>query len=103
MIDVFEPATGQRAGPIGDDDPVRAGDILQAGREVGRLADRRGLVRRGVADELADDDEPVAMPIRTRGRVPLAVLAMASCRSSSATISSAAWMARAASSSWARG
>src|SRR5262245_31935064 len=43
--------------PIRDDDPVRPGDRLQAGREVRRLADDPALLRRTLADQVADDDE----------------------------------------------
>jgi hypothetical protein len=43
---------------LGDDDRVRLGEALQAGCQVGRLADHRLLLRRPRADQVADDDEP---------------------------------------------
>ncbi len=43
---------------IGDDDLVRFGEALQAGRQVRRLADHRLLLRGAGANEIADHDEP---------------------------------------------
>ncbi len=41
-----------------DQDGIRAGEGLQAGRKVGRLANDGLLARRTLADRLADDDDP---------------------------------------------
>ena len=43
---------------LGDDDPVRLGDALQARRKVRRLADDAALLRLARSDQVADDDQP---------------------------------------------
>src|SRR5262249_3991893 len=41
---------------VGDDDPVRRGDGLQASGQVRRLADDAALLRITLADQVADDE-----------------------------------------------
>ena len=43
---------------LGDDHGVRLGQGLQARREVRRLADDAALLRRALADQVADHDQP---------------------------------------------
>ena len=58
----LEQATEQASRAFGDDDPARRGQILQARGEVRRLADRRFLLGRPAADEIADDHGPGGDP-----------------------------------------
>ena len=57
-IAVFEQAADPPSRARGDDDLVRLGQGLQAGGEVRRFADDRLLLRRALADQIADDDQP---------------------------------------------
>ena len=54
----LEQAADQPPGRLGDHDAARLGQRLQPGREVRRLADHRLLLRRTLADQIADHDEP---------------------------------------------
>src|SRR5262249_48379979 len=57
-IAVFEQIADQPASACGDNDGIRLGERLQTGREVRCFADDRLLLRRALADQIADDDEP---------------------------------------------
>jgi hypothetical protein len=57
-IAVLEEITDQPPCAGGDDDRARLGQGLQPGGEVGRLADDRLLLRRSLADQIADDHQP---------------------------------------------
>ena len=52
------PYSKRPARGCGDDDRVRLGQGLQPGGEVRRLADDRLLLRRTLADQIADDHQP---------------------------------------------
>ena len=43
---------------VGDDDLSRLRQVLQAGGDVGRVADHGGFLRRALADQVADDHQP---------------------------------------------
>ena len=53
-----EQVADQAAGGAGEDDLPGLRQSLQARREVGGLADHRLLLRRALADQIADDDKP---------------------------------------------
>jgi hypothetical protein len=53
-----EQVADQAAGGAGEDDLPRFRQSLQARREVGGLADHRLLLRRALADQIADHDKP---------------------------------------------
>ena len=53
-----EQVADQAAGGAGEDDLPGFRQSLQARREVGGLADHRLLLRRALADQIADDDKP---------------------------------------------
>ncbi len=57
-IAVVEVSPGQPAGVRANHDRAGHGERLQARREVRRLADDRLLLRRAVADHVADNDSP---------------------------------------------
>ena len=57
-IAVVEQIADQPPRARGDHDSVRLGQRLQPGGEVRRLADDRLLLRRALADQIADDHEP---------------------------------------------
>jgi hypothetical protein len=52
-----EQVADQAAGGAGEDNLSGFGKSLQACREVGGLADHRLLLRRALADQIADDDK----------------------------------------------
>ena len=54
----LERSTHQLPRGFGDHHLARLGHALQPGGQVGRLADHRLLLRRPLADQLADHDEP---------------------------------------------
>ena len=53
----LEQPADQPARRLADHDAARLGERLQPGREVRRLADHRLLLRRALADQLADHDQ----------------------------------------------
>src|SRR5262249_8696517 len=57
-ITILEQITDQPAGVRGDDDRVGLGERLQPGGEVGGFADDRLLLRRSLANQIADDHQP---------------------------------------------
>jgi len=59
-IAVFEEVTEEPARSRPDHDGVGFGEGLQPSGEVWRLADDRALLRRSLADQIADDDDPGA-------------------------------------------
>src|SRR5262249_52525320 len=53
-----EQVADEAAGGAGEDDLPGLRKSLQSRREVGGLADHRRLLRRALADQIADDDKP---------------------------------------------
>jgi hypothetical protein len=57
-IAVLEEIADQPAGACGDDDGIRLGQGLQPGGQVGRFTDDRLLLRRTLANQIANDHQP---------------------------------------------